>query len=117
MKGTANLARRLESLGRDLGRMDVTREGRQVARRAGQEAPRRTGRLSRSPEVLPSRKEGHATVSTGDVPYGPPVHSGVPSRGQAPNRYLHRAARREAAGVVRSIRRRVGELIRRHNLN
>lgn len=110
VSGADRVARKLRNLGLNLERIDVTSEARQVERRATQEAPKRTGRLSRDLEVADRR--GVTGVELGSLPYGPPIHNGHRARNIEPNPYLKRAAQRERSDVVRSVRRQVSRHIR-----
>lgn len=56
-----------------------------ILRRARSQAPQLTGRLARSLRARPPAVET-------TVPYGWPVHSGVPRHNQKPNPFLLRAA-------------------------
>lgn len=113
--GAVQLARRLDKLGRDLKSMPLDEETRLVKRRATQEAPKLTGRLSRDVETRNTRP-GEGRVQLGPLAYGPPIHEGDRQRNIRRNDYLNRAARRERADVVRSVQGKVRRYIRTNDL-
>jgi len=100
----------MKKAGEDLGELTtVHREvGTVVLRRAESSAPRRTGALADSLRSQPTRTK--ARVGT-RLPYGAPIHWGVPSRNISPRPWLSEAAVETEATWADLYRRRVEELI------
>lgn len=116
--GADALARRLAGAGRDLEQIRLTDEARALARSAGAEAPiGATGLLAAAATAdYEATRPLQARVGPGRRRYAAPVHQGVPSRRQAPDPYLHRAARRHRARVTRSVNAKVRGRLRRWRL-
>jgi len=109
-KGSAELATALTKIGDGLDDLDAAadRTVTIVVARARRLAPVDTGRLSRSIE---GRGTGStATIGT-NVAYGLPVHFGVPSHGQHPRPFLHKAVEAETAHIVEAYTKDVNRLI------
>jgi hypothetical protein len=68
--------RKVDTAARDL-RVPGQAAGEQLARDVARRTPRRTGRLAGSWHVEASEQR---TIVSTDVPYAPPVESGVPGR-------------------------------------
>jgi hypothetical protein len=112
---------------RDLKALQVdTREDmKETHRRAGEIvvaaakplAPSRTGALSRTITSSPTQYQGRVRIGRGEsVPYAGPIHFGWPARRIKPQSFVYDALDGRRAEVLQTYERRIGDLIRRHNL-
>lgn len=88
-----------------------------VEQRAVQLVPRRSGALAGSTRSTGQARQGVVRSGRASVPYAGPIHFGWPERNIAPQPFLYDALDDRRGEVIDVYEKRVGELIKKYDLD
>jgi hypothetical protein len=113
--GAKELRKALKHMGADLADLTATNRAaaEQVAERARDHAPRRSGRLAKTIRARASKTKASVIAGSAAVPYAGPIHFGWHRRHIVPNPFLYDALDERRGEVVAAYSKRVGDLVER----
>lgn len=120
IEGLSKLSRALKDVSDD-ARDDMKethrRAGQIVVDAAAGFVPVRSGALLASLRTAPTTRQGRVRVGNAAVPYAGPIHFGWPARNIRPNPFIYEVLDRRRDEVLRLYEQRIGEIIKKYDLD